>query len=326
MSEGSVFHRAYRYRLRSNRKAEAVLRRWAGCSRKVWNLALAEQQARRERGEKYAGLVGMCQWVTAWRKAPETAYLAEVPGHVLQNVVCALDGAVQRLRRHQRAVARKLEAAKVAAGIPGGKPFPKGFRLRPSNRLRKARARVAKIHQGIARQRADFLHKLSTQIAREHALVCLEALRVRSMSASAAATQEAPGKRVRQKAGLNRAILDQGSGLVAVQGAARLQARMARRRARTRPSRLYLAALSRLRSHPCGQPQGRSFSVSVLWLHRPCEPQCREEHTGRGTRGSGRRRPSARGGTGAVRPPSEARTHRGATPCGLAQQESPPFT
>jgi len=79
MSEGSVFHRAYRYRLRSNRKAEAVRRRWAGCSRKVWNLALAEQQARRERGEKYAGFAGMCQWVTTWRKAPETVYLAEVP-------------------------------------------------------------------------------------------------------------------------------------------------------------------------------------------------------------------------------------------------------
>ena len=30
MSEGTGFHRAYRYRLRSNRKAEAVLRRWAG--------------------------------------------------------------------------------------------------------------------------------------------------------------------------------------------------------------------------------------------------------------------------------------------------------
>ncbi|ENO74328.1 transposase, partial [Thauera sp. 27] len=59
--------------------------------------------------------------------------------------------AVQRLRRYQRAVARKLEAAKVAAGIPKGKPFPKGFRLQPSNRLRKAQARVAKIHQGIAR-------------------------------------------------------------------------------------------------------------------------------------------------------------------------------
>lgn len=31
LSEETVFHRAYRYRLRSNRKAEAVLRRWVGC-------------------------------------------------------------------------------------------------------------------------------------------------------------------------------------------------------------------------------------------------------------------------------------------------------
>ena len=46
--------------------------------------------------------------------------------------------------------------------------------------------------------------------------------------------------------------------------------------------------------------------------------------SGRGTRGSGRRRPCARGGTGAVRPPGETRTHRRATPCGLAQQESRP--
>ena len=117
---------------------------------------------------------------------------------------------LQRLGRYQRSVARKIEAAKVAAGIAKGKPFPKGFRLQPSNRLRKAQARVAKIHQKIARQRADFLHKLSTKVAEEHALVCLEDLKVGSMSASAKGTAEAPGKQVRQKSGLNRSILDQG--------------------------------------------------------------------------------------------------------------------
>ena len=76
--------------------------------------------------------------------------------------------------------------------------------------LAKVQARVAKIHQKIARQRADFLHKLSTQIADKYALVCLEDLKIRAMSASAEGTQDAPGKRVRQKAGLNRSILDQG--------------------------------------------------------------------------------------------------------------------
>ena len=51
---------------------------------------------------------------------------------------------------------------------------------------------------------------------------------------------------------------------------------------------------------------------------------CVSLFSGRGARGSGRRRPCARGGTSAVRPPDEARTHRRATPCGLAQQESRP--
>jgi putative transposase len=38
----------------------------------------------------------MTKWVSAWRKDSETAYLAEVPVHVLQNVVRALDDAFQR--------------------------------------------------------------------------------------------------------------------------------------------------------------------------------------------------------------------------------------
>jgi hypothetical protein len=46
MSEEAIFRRAYPYRLRSSRKAEAAIRRRAGRCRKLWNLALAEQQAR----------------------------------------------------------------------------------------------------------------------------------------------------------------------------------------------------------------------------------------------------------------------------------------
>ena len=42
--------------------------------------------------------------------------------------------------------------------------------------------------------------------------VCVEDLNVWAMTASAAGTVEAPGKNVRQKAGLNKAILDQGWG------------------------------------------------------------------------------------------------------------------
>ena len=41
-------------------------------------------------------------------------------------------------------------------------------------------------------------------------MVCIEDLQVGNMSRSAAGTVAAPGKNVRAKSGLNRAILDQG--------------------------------------------------------------------------------------------------------------------
>jgi putative transposase len=65
----------------------------------------------------------------------------------------------------------------------------------------------------VANARKDFLHKTTTTIAKNHGMVVLEALKVRNMTASAKGTAAEPGRNVRQKAGLNRAILDQGWGM-----------------------------------------------------------------------------------------------------------------
>jgi putative transposase len=63
------------------------------------------------------------------------------------------------------------------------------------------------------RQRLQrLLHKTTTTISENHALVCIEDLQVRNMSRSAKGTVEQTGKQVAQKARLNRAILDQGWG------------------------------------------------------------------------------------------------------------------
>lgn len=97
----------------------------------------------------------------------------------------------QRLARYQRRMSRKVKF---------------------SNNWKKARAKVQKIHTGIANARKDFLHKTTTTISKSHALVCIEDLQVRNMSRSAKGTSEQPGKMVKQKSGLNRAILDQGWG------------------------------------------------------------------------------------------------------------------
>ena len=64
----------------------------------------------------------------------------------------------------------------------------------------------------MANARKDFLHTRSTAIAKNHGMVVMEALSVRNMSASAKGSVEKPGRNVRQKAGLNRAILNQGWG------------------------------------------------------------------------------------------------------------------
>ena len=77
---------------------------------------------------------------------------------------------------------------------------------------KKARAKVQRIHTRIAHVRQDFLHKISTTISHNHAMVIVEDRKVGNLSRAAAGTVEEPGKNVRAKSGLTRAILDQGWG------------------------------------------------------------------------------------------------------------------
>ncbi|WP_175691803.1 RNA-guided endonuclease InsQ/TnpB family protein, partial [Burkholderia anthina] len=79
-----------------------------------------------------------------------------------------------------------------------------------SNNWKKAKARVQRIHARIGNARRDYLHKCSTTISQNHAMVCIEDLQVRNMSRSAKGNVEQPGKQVRAKSGLNKSILDQG--------------------------------------------------------------------------------------------------------------------
>lgn len=72
---------------------------------------------------------------------------------------------------------------------------------------------IAKKHSKISRIRLNFLHKASNTICKTHAIVVLEDLRVKNMSASAKGTVEDPGRNVKAKSGLNRSILRQGWGM-----------------------------------------------------------------------------------------------------------------
>ncbi|MGH7661418.1 MAG: RNA-guided endonuclease InsQ/TnpB family protein [Vulcanimicrobiaceae bacterium] len=71
---------------------------------------------------------------------------------------------------------------------------------------------VLRVHRKIANVRNDFLHKASTTISKNHALVVLEDLHITNMTASARGNVQRPGGNVRAKSALNRRILDQGWG------------------------------------------------------------------------------------------------------------------
>jgi putative transposase len=98
-------------------------------------------------------------------------------------------------------------------------------RKKGSQRYRKQKLRIARISQRIARRRTHALHLISADIAARFTTVALEALNVSGMTASAARTVSGPGRNVRQKSGLNRAILDKGWSRFAEMLAYKLEAR-----------------------------------------------------------------------------------------------------
>ena len=79
-----------------------------------------------------------------------------------------------------------------------------------SNNWKKQKANISRLHRKVAHRRQNSLHKVSTEISQNHAVIAVENLGVRRMSKSARGTLEDPGRQVAQKSGLNRAILDQG--------------------------------------------------------------------------------------------------------------------
>ena len=73
----------------------------------------------------------------------------------------------------------------------------------------KQKSRIAGLHKKIADCRKDYLHKVTSEISNNHAMIVIEDLQVRNMSKSARGTVDKHGSNVRQKSGLNRSILDQ---------------------------------------------------------------------------------------------------------------------
>lgn len=302
-----LVRQGFQFALRLKVRREAVLRRWVGCRRFVFNEALAHQRAEVAAGRKRPGYAALCARLPELKKLHP--WLAEPPAQALQQALkdlcqawdakytsrfgvprfkkkgevdtlrlpqdCRYDSAAGvvhlpklgavRLRHSRQAMGTlknvtlrqergrwvaslqtesELEALAPATTAAVGLDFGAATTIMPSNdalaplelparigryerrmkRLqqavsrkkrgsanrKKAVERLGTIHARIAAMRRDFLHQATSKLVANHALIAIEDLAVKGMTASAAGTVDAPGKNVRAKAGLNRSILRNG--------------------------------------------------------------------------------------------------------------------
>jgi transposase len=85
---------------------------------------------------------------------------------------------------------------------------------RGSERRKRVRLAIARLRARETDRRKDWAEKISTDIARRFDLIRVEDLKIGNMIRSARGAWDAPGRNVRQKAGLNREILRSGWGLL----------------------------------------------------------------------------------------------------------------
>src|ERR1700730_9109121 len=88
---------AFKFQLIATPCQRRKLAGYAGCSRYVYNKALALQIERREKGEYRHGYTALCKILTDWRHAERSSFLAEAPTHPLQQALKDLDRAFVNL-------------------------------------------------------------------------------------------------------------------------------------------------------------------------------------------------------------------------------------
>ncbi len=106
------------------------------------------------------------------------------------------------LRKSEHKIAKLNRKLSVKQGAKKGE--------KQSNNYKKVNQMLTKEYRKIRNRRKDFLHKLTTKLSKNHALLVCEDLNVKHMSKSAKGTIEQPGRKVKSKSGLNKSILDQG--------------------------------------------------------------------------------------------------------------------
>ncbi|MCD1278604.1 transposase [Psychrobacter sp. CCUG 69069] len=140
--------------------------------------------------------------------------LAEKPAHPSKTAI-GLDMGITKLLTTSNGTyikpknsfkANQVKLAKLQRGLAKKVTF--------SENWKKHNRKIQKLHHHIANVRQDYLHKLTTSISKNHAMIACEDLKVANMSTSASGSMENKGRQVKAKSGLNKSILDQGWGMM----------------------------------------------------------------------------------------------------------------
>lgn len=87
---------------------------------------------------------------------------------------------------------------------------PEKRKVKASRRWKKTQARLAKLKRKVANKRQNWIHHQAVDIVRCNSLIATEKLQIKNMTRKA----KKGSKRKRQKAGLNRSMLDVGIGML----------------------------------------------------------------------------------------------------------------
>jgi transposase len=131
---------------------------------------------------------------------------------------------------------------------------------RGSGRRARVKLAIARLRARESDRRKDWAEKLSTGLARRFDVIRVENLNIKNMTRSARGTAQAPGRNVRQKAGLNRGILASSWGLMV----RRLQDKAPGRVERINP------AFTSQRCSACGHVAAESRKSQALFACVAC--------------------------------------------------------
>lgn len=132
--------------------------------------------------------------------------------------------------------------------------------IRGSKRRRRIRLALARLRARETDRRKDWVEKTSTDVVRRFDVIRVENLKINHMTRSATGSIESPGRRVRQKAALNREILRSGWGLLV----RRIENKAPGRVERVTP------AFTSQRCSACGQVDGESRKSQAVFLCTAC--------------------------------------------------------